>query len=125
MYKSAIKWAALRLIKYSVSLTVLIVLSLHQVFLPVWRVKLSHTASIISGSITIYDYGYAACMLDHLHLKIMVLLHAASKFTNFGHLFPINSKRHEMQTRHCDILKLIRDITKGTCNLPSHPCKEF
>ena len=34
------------------------------------------------------------------------------KVENFGHLFPINSKRHEMQTRHSDILKINKGYSK-------------
>ena len=34
------------------------------------------------------------------------------KVENFGHLFPINSKRHDMQTRHSDILKINKGYSK-------------
>ena len=34
------------------------------------------------------------------------------KIENFGHLFPINSKRHDMKTRHCDIYKINKGHSK-------------
>ena len=34
------------------------------------------------------------------------------KVENFGHLFPVSSKRHDMQTRHCDIYKINKGYSK-------------